>query len=164
MRKEGSRSQECGEAGEGCCGETIQLIFSTQGYGRYCFSVRPKARTGKFIEKGNEEIAKRHLPFLNSFPYGGLYTSLPPYRAPVGVEYGRPYGPKKRKNSKGAPLMFLEEILGHGIWMGKICRHVANDRQEKEYGAIIHTGQARPIYTRQAASRSTYLAKPIQNI
>lgn len=99
-----------------CCGGTIQLIFSTQGYGSYCFSVRPKARTRKFIEKGNEEISKRHLHFLPSFPNGGLYISLPPYRAPVGVEQKGPCGPQKKRTVRARCSCSLGGILGHGTY------------------------------------------------
>lgn len=166
---------------------TIQLIFSTQGYGGYCFSVRPKARTGKFIEKGNEGISKRHSPLCPAFLMGVCiyccHRTERLYRAPVPsprrCRTGRAILTKKKtkkreRTARARRPCFLGEYLGTWyIWMGKICRHVANGRQEKEYGAVIlvyRPGQADitldrpPVESYLLPGRATYPAKLIQNI
>lgn len=130
--------------------------------GGYCFSVRPKARTGKIDrEKGMKRFNKRNPPFLcPAFLRACLYTSLPPYRAPVGVETGRAiwfkkkqHKKKKHRDSEGAPLMFLGGIHGHYwyIWKGNFCRHVADDRQS--YSSI----PAMPGRTRQPTGHQSMI-------
>lgn len=44
---------------------------------------------------------------------------------------------QKKQKKKGQRGRTANVPLGEYLWIGKICRHVAHDRQEKEYGAVF---------------------------
>lgn len=84
---------------------------------------------------------------------------------------GRAIWSKKNKKKKDSEGRAANVPLGEYLWIGKNCRHVAHDRQEKEYGAVILIYQPGQADIHSTASRSyllpgraTFLAKPIQNI